>query len=185
MTKRESKAQKTIQQREEQLAIKNVIIEAFEHQTLSDPFKSPKHRLRELSDNRAVLMYLLRKMTRLSYQEIGSLWKTSTYKGKNHATVMHHCRRIDDLLDSGDKHITYLYTSCRREINKTIPVIDLSPQKTLSEDLIETKKLNRKLIHREIQRKNDLELLKKGLRYIPLKHKKRIKHYLDTCQIPL
>jgi len=49
-------------------------------------------------------------------------------------------------------------------------------KKTVAEELIYTKELNRRLIHREIYRKDQINNFIKSLRYIPDIHKRNIEN---------
>lgn len=171
---------------EEERQKADVIIEIFKDEIRIDPFKDPKNRNRSLVDMRALLMYLMRKHTNLSLDEIGKYWKTDKYRGKDHASVSHNVRKAQDLLSNTFGEINFItsYTKCSTRIKNAFPAMEFT-KRTLAEELLYVKKLNHRLIQREIQRKEDFIIFAKGLKYIPLKYKKYIKRYLDICQIPL
>lgn len=92
--------------------------------------KRPTLRERRLTDARSVFMYIARNNTDLTLSDIGSLWKTKDYKGKDHSTVMHQERRIQNLLDIKDADVVKFYNDTlkiykirvTREIHKKITI---------------------------------------------------------------
>ena len=69
--------------------IKEVVISEIK----IDPFKNVKCRKRRLADARTLAMKLIRQYTKLSYEEIGEFWKSGSYRGKNHASIMHNVKK--------------------------------------------------------------------------------------------
>ena len=66
---------------------------------------------------RQMAMYYIRKNIEISYQEIGKLFKTNGNKGKNHATIIHACRTIENLIEFDSEIKTYnkdLSERCKR-----------------------------------------------------------------------
>ena len=66
---------------------------------------------------RQMAMYYIRKNIEISYQEIGKLFKTNGNKGKNHATIIHACRTIENLIEFDSEIKTYnkdLSEHCKR-----------------------------------------------------------------------
>jgi len=159
--------------------IKEVVIT----ETGINPFKNAKCRKRRLADARTLTMKLIRQYTKLSFQEIGEFWKSGSYRGKDHASILHNVKKADNLIETDDR-FQYTYVCCTNKIKRNLDLYEYT-EKTIYDELRETKILNQKLIHREISRKESLEKFKKGVRYIPKKYLLYIKNYLDTCQIPL
>lgn len=159
--------------------IKDVVIS----ETGINPFKNVKCRKRKLADSRTLAMKLIRQYTKLSFKEIGEFWKSGSYRGKDHASILHNVRKADNLIETDDK-FQYIYVCCTNKIKRNLNLYDYD-EKTIYDELREFKTLNQKLIHREISRKENLEKLKNGIQYIPKKYLIYIKHFLDSCQIPL
>lgn len=163
-----------------------IVIDAFKEIVRVDPFKKPTLRKHPYPENRAVLCYLLRTFTKMGYDDIGKLWKTKSYKGKNHATILHQVNRIKNLIDIGDEKVINKYTPCYIRIKDILSSKDDGYYElSYREKLHASRVANVKLINREINRKSALVSFKSGLEYIPLKYKKYIKEYLEVCQIPL
>ena len=148
-----------------------------------NPFHNAKCRKRRLADTRTLTMKLIREYTKLAYEEIGQLWKSKSYRGKDHASVMHNVRKADNLIEIDDR-FKYTYDCCTNKIKRNLDLHEYT-EKTVYDELRECKILNQKLIHREISRKESLEEFKYGVRYIPKRYLRYIKNYLDTCQIHL
>ena len=162
----------------EELNKAEFIIDVFKKELqIKDPFINPTVRTRDLVDMRALLMYLLRRHTHLSMERIGKFWSDENYIGKNHASVLHGIRKAENLLDSkfGDKLFMYRFAMCDRKIKEIMPAM-VFEKKTVAEELIYTKELNRRLIHREIYRKDQINNFIKSLRYIPDIHKRNIEN---------
>ena len=157
-----------------------MVIDIFEEQTLKKPFSRPNKRLRELVDARYMLMYLLRQHTGLTVEEIGELWRRDGYKGKHHASVVHGCKKMSDLL-TYDKATISTYTLCSTAIRNQMPGLVIN-KKSEREDIIETKRLVQKLIHREIERSNQIELFIDSIHNLPYVYKnyviKKVKKWL-------
>jgi hypothetical protein len=163
------------------------IIDIFKSELqIKNPFKDPKSRLRDLVDTRALLMYLLRRHTQLSMEEIGKFWSTKDYRGKDHTSVLHNVKKAEALLHSkfGDKRFMYKFTMCDRKIKELKPGMSFT-HKTAAEELIEAKGLNRRLIHREIYRKQQMSIFFEQLKYLPDQYKSQVEKNLAEWKILL
>ena len=69
----------------------------------SDLFMSSS-RKREISQARQIAMYLGRQYTEYSLTEIGA-----SLGGKTHATVLHSCKTVRDLMDTDSTFRTYVH----------------------------------------------------------------------------
>ena len=63
-----------------------------EHYNIDSELIYGKSRKREISDARQIVMYMAKKMTQLSSTNIG------TRLSRNHATVLHACKTIEERL---------------------------------------------------------------------------------------
>ena len=91
-----------------------ILVDLVTKETGINILRIPKKRYRGLADSRAVFMYLARRKTRYSLADIGLLFKTSDYKGKNHATVLHQSNKIQNFLDVEDPHMVNLISKCEK-----------------------------------------------------------------------
>jgi len=142
-----------------------------------DIFEDMHRRKRELVFRRFVTMYLLRKFTKLSLAEIGFIF------GKDHATALHGYRTISDYMDI-DPETQSIVVPIRNEIIKVLDVID-ETEASIHEQLIYYKEMNKKLIDRDLYRKQQLILARKDLRLVPDKYIDKIKKSIETCMSPL
>jgi len=161
--------------REEEYRKADLIITIFREKIGYDPFYKADLRKRPHVEYRQMMMYLLRQFTDLSFSEIGMLWKTKNGEGKNHATVLSACRRIQNLIEVHDRRVIYMYGSCYKSIKEKLNLIDFD-KKTVTDQISELRKLNIKLINREIERKGQYERLVYQLRTIPNRYKKFLKN---------
>jgi chromosomal replication initiation ATPase DnaA len=67
---------------------------------------SEKTRRREVVEARQIAMYAIKYRTRLSLAQIGAICG-----GKDHATVLHACKTVQNLLDSKNKEYLRAYSS--------------------------------------------------------------------------
>jgi hypothetical protein len=120
-----------------------ILIDLVTNQTGVDILRIPKKRYRSLTDSRAIFMYLARKNTKYSLADIGLVFKTSDYRGKDHATVLHQFKKIKNFLDVKDPQVVNLIAKCDK----------LFEQKCIDESIkIEgEKKLARNLVKTEIK----------------------------------
>lgn len=56
---------------------------------------------------RQMSMYYIRKYVNLSFREIGELFLNNDGKGKNHATVLHACKTIENLIEVDSEIMTF------------------------------------------------------------------------------
>lgn len=107
-----------------------ILLEVINNYTGFDILKRPTLRERRLTEARSMFMYIARNNTDFTLSDIGNLWKTKNYKGKDHATVMYQQRRIQNLLDVKDPYIVKFYKEAfsifkmrvSREIHKSITI---------------------------------------------------------------
>lgn len=161
--------------REEEYRKADLIITVFREKTGYDPFYKADLRTKPHVEYRQMMMYLLRQFTDLSFSEIGMLWKTKNGEGKNHATVLYACNRMQNLIEVHDRKVIYMYSSCYKSIKEKLNLIDFD-KKTVTDQISDLKKLNIKLINREIERKGQYERLVYQLRTIPNRYKKFLKN---------
>ena len=60
-----------------------------------------KTRLREIVVPRQLAMYLIRKYCKMSLAQIGTLFTPPDGKPKDHATVLHSCREVSNMIETG------------------------------------------------------------------------------------
>jgi len=160
----------------------NLIMDIVKDKTKIDPLNNPHCRIKKLSDTRTLSIYMMRKYTKLSFQQIGLMWETKNYKGKNHATILHNTRKAEILMDSkfGDINFIRMHAVCKYEYNKLLPILKFD--KVVEEDsILELKLFNAKLVQREIYRKAQVIDILNAIRYIPDAHRKRIEKKLQLC----
>ena len=79
----------------------NTIIKEVERITGTNGKIKSKTRLRHIVVPRQLAMYLIRKHCKISLVQIGILFTTPGGKPKDHATVMHSCREIENMIETG------------------------------------------------------------------------------------
>lgn len=95
-----------------------ILIDVIAKETGINILRTPKKRHRNLADSRAVFMYLCRKNTIYSLADIGLLFKTSDYKGKDHATILHQSNKIKNFLEVGEVSLSNLVRRCQESFDK-------------------------------------------------------------------
>jgi hypothetical protein len=95
-----------------------ILIDVVGKETGLDILRTPKKRHRNLTDSRAVFMYLSRKNTLYSLADIGLLFKTASYKGKDHSTVLHQSNKIKNFLDVEEVYVSNLVRRCQESFDK-------------------------------------------------------------------
>jgi len=167
--------------RQTKINISKMIAEVVKQQCLIDPFKNPTLRVRDLADARALTMKLIRQFTMLSLSDIGKLWATKEYKGKDHASVLHSQKKSDALIES-DPEFKHTYMVCCKKIRRLLSEndyesIDPNPYEQISR----LKHLNIALVNRRITQKGHLEKLAHNSKYIPKKYLIYIEKHLKKC----
>ena len=123
----------------------------------------PGVRKRELCLARQISMKLSKKYTNYSLAVIGRF-----HGDRDHATVLHACRTIDDLLDVKDKEVTYLFNKAEKQLN-TIKIFD---DTDIDVDLKTRIKLVKKFIKCKIPLHIRQKMLKEYNRVCPYCHQK-------------
>lgn len=95
-----------------------ILIDVVGKETGLDILRNPKKRHRNLTDSRAVFMYLSRKNTMYSLADIGLLFKTASYKGKDHSTVLHQSNKIKNFLEVEEVYVSNLVRRCQESFDK-------------------------------------------------------------------
>lgn len=95
-----------------------ILIDVVGKQTGLDILRTPKKRHRSLTDSRAVFMYLSRKNTMYSLADIGLLFKTASYRGKDHSSVLHQSNKIKNFLDVEEAYVSSLVLRCQNSFDK-------------------------------------------------------------------
>lgn len=146
-----------------------------------DIFENMSRRRRPDVQRRQLVMYLLKEFTDMPYLDISTVFK------KDHATAVHACRQMEIFVKDKkffDPKLRALYIQIRKDVLKIIGNID-KPEETLEEELLRVKRLNYRLIHREIHRRERMIFFKNQLRYIPDRYSKRIIKFIEECIAPL
>lgn len=139
-----------------------------------DVLNKPTCRLRNLVDFRALTMKVIRECTKLSLTEIGSIWKTKSYKGKDHATVLHNISMFNTLIET-DNEFSEKYRKIFRLVNEFKFI--LSKENKNSDLFQELKKERQKymsLINRDLNRKQIIITLQKKIDRLPERYQQEL-----------
>jgi hypothetical protein len=93
-----------------------------------------KTRKREIVIARQLSMYFTRKFTQRSLAEIGTI-----HGGKDHSTVLHACRTIENGLDTKDPLMYRDYNRILDRLNKCAPQRLMSPTEVTADKLYRLK----------------------------------------------
>lgn len=99
-----------IQEREERCSIESVQRAVAQHFKVGVGDLKSHRRIKSFAHPRQVAMYLCKKHTHTSYPEIGG-----KFGGKDHTTVMHACRKIEQLLQK-DRDLALDITAIERSL---------------------------------------------------------------------
>ena len=140
-----------------------------------------KRRHRPDVQMRQLVMYLLKEFTEMPFLDIGTVFK------KDHATAVHACKQMEIFVKDKkffDPKLRALYIQIRKDVLAIIGEVD-ELEETLEEELLRIKSFNRKLIEREMHRRERMILFKSQLQYIPDRYSKRIIKFIEECIAPL
>lgn len=161
---------------------KNAIIAICEkYMKPHNVFENMKRRHRPDVQMRQLVMYLLKEFTEMPFLDIGTVFK------KDHATAVHACKQMEIFVKDKkffDPKLRALYIQIRKDVLAIIGEVD-ELEETLEEELLRIKSFNRKLIEREMHRRERMILFKSQLQYIPDRYSKRIIKFIEECIAPL
>ena len=145
-------------------------------------FENMKRRHRPDVQMRQLVMYLLKEFTDMPFLDIGTVFK------KDHATAVHACKQMEIFVKDKkffDPNLRALYIQIRKDVLEIIGEVDDELEETLEEELLRLKSFNRKLIEREMYRKERMILFKSQLKYIPDTYSSGMIKFIEECIAPL
>lgn len=121
-----------------------------------NPMNNLKTRKRPIVEARFITMYFIKKYSMLGLVDIGRLFHDKDVKKKHHATVLHACKTVENLLTYDERIIDYV-TRIDRNIKTAIPYIKENHKGSIVKELKTVKDFNIKLINRAIFLKDKID----------------------------
>jgi len=161
---------------QEQQNIINTTIAIFKKEYGCDVLATPMHRRRDKVENRAILMKIVRDTTSLPLCEIGRIFKTKTYIGKDHASVMHNCKVAENLIET-EPQFEKKYNHIKAHLVDIIPYLkgdEVSHYELVNanKQLTRLRERTSDLINRDINRKQLMISVQRKVNLLPHRYKK-------------